>query len=389
MRVLIAHNRYQSRSPSGENRVVEAEIDLLRSAGVQVETLIESSDDIPDFSLRERVQVAAGPLYSRRGAMKLTYLVEAFRPDLLHVHNVFPLISPATISVATSRGIPVIQTVHNYRHTCVNGLHFRDGSVCVDCVGKLVPYPAVRHGCYRGSRAQSIPMALSQTMHSGTWRKVSRYLALTPFMAAMLTKAGIAKERIIVRPSWVSDPGPAPPGGSEALFVGRLDQAKGVRLLLDAWEIGGRESVERLRILGDGPLRGLVEDAAGRDSRIRFEGAVPPQRVAEAMRHARFLVFPSLWFEGYPLVIAEAFARSTPVLAVEGGSAASVVCDVVGWRSPPEASALAKTMNQISDSVATEKGAAARRHYERVNSPRAGLHTLLEAYEQAQRHKTP
>ena len=165
MRVLVAHNLYRSSAPSGENQLVRAEIELLRDGGVEVVGLIQDSDDIPD-GIRGLLEAAPGPVYSRDGVRRFTRLLEEHRPDVVHLHNVFPLISPYVVRVAARRDVPVVQTVHNYRHGCVNGLHLREGHACTDCLGTRLGLPAVQHGCYRGSRAQTVPMALGQVAPS-------------------------------------------------------------------------------------------------------------------------------------------------------------------------------------------------------------------------------
>jgi len=227
MRVLVAHNRYRSSSPSGENQLVAAEIDLLRAGGVDVVPLLTDSDDLtgPLGALRG----APGPVYSPSGVRRFRRLLEETRPDVVHLHNVYPLISPYVVRVAARAGIPVVQTVHNYRHGCVNGLHLRDGHPCTDCLGTRLGLPAIRHACYRDSRLQTVPMTIGQVLHRPTWNdEVARYLALTPFMADLLVRTGVPRERITLRPSWAPDPGEPPAPGTDVLYVGRLDEPKGV-----------------------------------------------------------------------------------------------------------------------------------------------------------------
>jgi glycosyltransferase involved in cell wall biosynthesis len=385
MRVLVAHNFYRSDAPSGENTLVRAEADLLRDGGVEVVELFTDSDRIP-AGVRGAVQAAPGPVYSRAGVRRFTSLLEEQRPDVVHLHNVFPLISPYVVRVAEREGVPVVQTVHNYRHSCVNGLHLRDGHTCTDCLGTRLGLPGVQHGCYRGSRAQSVPMTIGQVVHRRTWRDgVARYLALTPFMRDTLTASGIAQERITIRPSWVPDPGDAGAPGRDVLFVGRLDEAKGVDRLLDAWRRGGRDSGRTLVVAGDGPLAPLVEEAAGGDPTVRWRGRLDRAGVAEAMREAAYVVVPSRFFEGYPLVVAEAFGRGRAVLTVSGGSVGTIVDDSTGWVVEPTAAALARAMGTIEDDAAAERGRGARASYEAASTPERGLETLLDVYAEVTR----
>ena len=382
MRVLVAHNLYRSATPSGENQLVRAEIALLRDHGVDVVELLADSDDIAG-GVRGVLQAAPGPVYSRSGVRRLTRLLDETRPDVVHLHNVFPLISPWVARVARRRGVPVVQTVHNYRHGCVNGLHLRDGRPCTDCLGTRFGLAAVQHGCYRGSRVQTVPMTVGQVVHRGTWRDdVAGYFVLTPFMRDKLVVTGVPADRIRVRPTWVPDPGVAAGEGTDVLYVGRLDEPKGIDRLLDAWAAGGATSGRTLTVVGDGPLRSLVEQAAAGGS-VRWLGQLAPAGVAAAMEQAAYVVVPSRVFEGYPLVVAEAFGRGRPVLTIAGGSVGTVVDDRTGWVVPPTVGALAAAMASITDDEARRRGAHARTSYEAHNTPERGLASLLAGYDEA------
>jgi glycosyltransferase involved in cell wall biosynthesis len=378
LRVLVAHNLYRSATPSGENTLVRAEIELLRSGGVEVIEQLEDSDSLN--GVRGLLAAAPGPVYAPGGVRRFTRLVTEHRPEVVHIHNVYPLLSPYVVRAAVRHGVPVVQTVHNYRHGCVNGLHLREGRPCTDCLGTTLGLPAVRHGCYRGSRVQTVPMALGQIAHRGTWRsEVARYLALTPFMRDHLAATGVDPERITIRPTWVPDPGAAGTPGRDVLFVGRLDEAKGVDRLLDAWEQGGSRSGRTLVVIGDGPLRGRVEAAVATGS-VRWLGQVGTTEVAAAMADAAYVVVPSRVFEGYPLAVAEAFGRGRPVLTVSGGSVGTIVDDSTGWVVEPAARTLAAAMQRIGDDETAARGSAARAVYERDNTPEHGLASLLEVY---------
>jgi glycosyltransferase involved in cell wall biosynthesis len=381
VRVLVAHNRYRSTAPSGENRVVDAEVALLRESGVDVVEMIENSDDIAP-GVRGVLQAAPGPVYSRTGVRRFRRLLAEARPDVVHLHNVYPLISPYVVRVAGRAGVPVVQTVHNYRHGCVNALHLRDGRPCTDCLGTRLGLPAVRYGCYRGSRAQTVPMTIGQNVHAATWRDgVVRYLALTPFVRDKLVATGIDASRVTLRPTWAPDPGHEPEPGRDVLFVGRLDEAKGVDRLLDAWAAGGRASGRRLRIAGDGPLAARVATAAAEDDSLEHLGLLDQTGVHEAMRQAAYVVVASRFFEGYPLVVAEAFGTGRPVLTVSGGSVGSIVGDDGGWTVDPSTEAVAEALATIDDDDVRRHSKLARARFERDNTPSRGLESLLEVYD--------
>jgi glycosyltransferase involved in cell wall biosynthesis len=363
--------------------MVDAEIELLGTRGVEVVPFIKESDDI-SLSRGVMAEAAVGPLYSPSGVRGFRQTLEHHQPDVVHIHNVFPLISPWVVKVARTHGVPVVQTVHNYRHSCVNGLHFRDGHVCVDCISTRTNWPAVAHGCYRGSRAQSAPMALSQVVHKGLWvRGVTRYIALTDFMRSRLEIAGIPRSSISVRPTWVPDPGIQPPGTSHALFVGRLDENKGLRLLLHAWSRRSHDIFKNLHIVGSGPLEPLVRSVADADASVIHHGGRPKEYVNDLMRRCGVVVVPSIWFEGYPLVIAEAFAHGRPVITLAGGSAATTVNTQTGWVCEASWQALAETFSMISQNDLNTRGANARQHFEGHNSPEASFELLMDIYSAA------
>lgn len=191
MKVLLVHNSYRSDSPSGEQRVVDDESALLSAAGVSVVKYFRSSDEIAQFSAIRRTELPVRPIWSVEDTRRFRAVLAQCGPDVVHVHNVYPLISPGVVTVASELRVPVVQTVHNYRHVCANGSFFRDGHICTDCAGRKTAWPAVVHGCYRGSRAQSLIMATSLRLHAQTWRRVQLFLPVTQFMADYLESAGI------------------------------------------------------------------------------------------------------------------------------------------------------------------------------------------------------
>lgn len=380
MRVLIAHNRYRSAAPSGENSVVDAEMALLAAAGVEVVRCIEESDSLIGASVGAKLGAAVGPIYAPSGVRRFRDALEATRPDVVHMHNVFPLLSPYIVRAAKAAGVPVVQTVHNYRHTCVNGLHVREGHRCDDCLGRRIPWPAVKHACYRGSNLQSLPMALSQMLHEPTWQLVDAYLALTPFMRDRLVAAGLPRDRIVLRPTWVPDTGNAEIATRDFAFVGRLDEPKGVGLLLAAW-CRSHPPGRQLVIAGDGPLRHEVEVTAQHDPSIRYAGSLEPRDVSDLMGSVSAVVIPSIVYEGLPLTLVEAFARGRPVVVLEGGSPASLVAAGPGWVAAPDASGLAHVLVSITDADVAVRGRLARQTYESDFTPEAALRSLLQVYE--------
>ncbi len=325
MRILLVHNRY--REAGGEDAVFEAEAALLRSHGHDVRTLTADNRSIRPI---DAVAVAARTLWSRRAHGDVLRAVASFRPHVAHFHNTFPLLSPSVYYACSKAGVPVVQTLHNYRLLCAAATLYRRGGVCEECPAAGTPWPGFLHGCYRGSRPQTAVVAAMLAVHGAlrTWdRQVDAYIALTDFARRKFVEGGIPEAKLFVKPNFVDlARSPAHGTGEYALFVGRLSPEKGVTTLLRAW--GGLPDIP-LFVVGDGPLRREVEAAAARSGglRVRAMGHRERGEVAALMSGARFLVFPSAWYESFPLVLVEALACGLPVVAARLGAAAEIISD--------------------------------------------------------------
>jgi glycosyltransferase involved in cell wall biosynthesis len=381
MRVLTVHNFYRSSLASGENLVVAEEATQLADSGIIVQHLTRHSDSALAMRGIKAASMAIKPIYAPDAVREVRRRIGRDRPDVIHVHNVYPLISPSIIRAARRCGVPVVQTIHNYRHSCVNGLHFRAGSGCFDCMKSVMGIPAVQHGCYQASRLRTIPMVTSQLVHRSTWAGISAFFVLTPFMLNHAISAGLPGDRLHLRATSVEDPGPVPPPAPSAplLYVGRLQAAKGVDLLAEAM-LGGSVP-RRLLVAGSGPSRTALEEAISCRAPITLLGEVAPAAVSRLLRECSALVMPSLCVEGYPRVIAEAFAHGRPVVTLKGGSAESIVDDRVGWTSGREAGSLRETLRGITDGEARARGIDARLRYERDCSRKASIAQLLDVYD--------
>jgi glycosyltransferase involved in cell wall biosynthesis len=383
VRAVIVHNRYRSENPSGENRVVESDIEQLRADGVEVIPYIRDSDEIQQFSVIGKMGLAVRPLVSPADALAFRRLLRDIQPDVVHLHNPFPLISPWIVRTAKAQRVPVVQTVHNYRHVCVNGIHFRDGAMCTECVGKKVPWPAVQHGCYQGSRARSVPMAAAMMAHRGTWDLVDRFLPVGEGVADHLRAMGIDDARIEVRPNVIDDPGPPAPLGEGVLFVGRLSPEKGIKILLEAWQLSGLgERGETLTIAGDGELRPAVEAKASIDPSIRYLGLVDSDELASRYKSAHLVVVPSICSEGDPIAVVTALAHGRPVVATALGSMPGTLTGGCGWVADPIVERLSDALVKAlsSGEELARRGAAARARYLATRTPRHGG-PLYKAYE--------
>jgi len=323
VKALFLHNRYQQ--AGGEDGVVRAEIALLREQGHQVELLEESNDGIVGGS--EALKAAFRCVYSPAAGRQVRERISRARPDVVHIHNFFPRLSPAIHYACSQAHVPVVQTLHNYRLLCPKALLLRDDRVCEACVGRKVPWPAVLHACYRDSYAATAAVAAMDAVHNalGTWqRKVNIFVALTEFAKRKFSQGGLPAEKIVVKPNFVyPDPGVGSESRSYALFVGRLSEEKGIRTLLSAWK---RLLPSRpLKLVGEGPLEPLAAEASEQIPGVEWLGACNRDQVLELMGAASFLIVPSHWFEGFPLAVVEAFAKGTPVVASCLGALAELV----------------------------------------------------------------
>jgi glycosyltransferase involved in cell wall biosynthesis len=378
MKVVVAHNRYRSAQPSGENTIVDLELAQLATAGVRVLPFLRDSDDIDAMSPARKALLPVSPLYNASAQRELSALLTEHRPDVLHLHNPYPLLSPAVVRTAHRHGVPVVQTVHNYRQVCSPGLYFRDGRVCTDCRGRAIGLPGVLHRCYRGSRAQSAVMAVTLAAHRPTWRSVDRYIALTSAIADHLRDYGIADERIVVKPNSVPDPGPPEPPGEGFLFFGRLTPEKGLGLLLDAWRRHPDGALGPLRIAGDGEQRGLAEEAAAVRADVTYLGPLDRAGVLAALRATAVVVAASTWHDVLPTVGLEALASGRPVLGTALGGTPYLVGEA-GWVVPAEPGALAAALPAARDGAAA-LAPVARARYESTFHPDVVTRRLVKVY---------
>ncbi|TCP06338.1 glycosyltransferase [Caldimonas thermodepolymerans] len=380
-RVLMVHNAYQQRG--GEDAVCEAEFALLAQRGHAVRLYARHNDEI---AARSRVKLAAQTVWSRRTTEELARVIEAFRPDVIHAHNTFPLVSPSLYWAADRAGVPVVQTLHNFRLMCPQAMLLREGRVCEDCVGRL-PWRGVVRACYRGSIAQSGVLAGTVVLHRafGTYRhKVTRYVALNRFCRDKFVQAGLPAERIRIKPNFIDSPErPAWTQREGGLFVGRLSPEKGLDVLAAAVR---QLPHPRVSVVGDGELAPLARQTFGGG----YLGFRPVDEILALMRRALYLVVPSLWYENFPRTIAEAYACGLPVIASRIGALAEIVEDgVTGLLfEPGDAQDLARRLQwaEAHPEAMREMGQAARAAYEAHYTPERNYQQLMEIYADAIEH---
>ncbi len=380
MRVLLLHSRYLSGAASGENRVLDEESRLLREAGHDV-TVWSPEPEVG--GALANVRTAGSAIWSRRASRHVATLVRRERIDVVHVHNLFPTLSPAVLRAALSSGAAVVMTLHNYRLMCLPANLLRDGRPCEDCLGRL-PWPGVVHRCYRDSLLGSATLAasLGAGRGAGSFDAVTRFLAVSAFVRAKHVEAGIAPERILVKPNftWPTERRKGP--GEYLLFLGRLSEEKGVDTI--------RRAAARSRggcpllVVGDGPDAEALRREAPEN--VTFRGQVGAAEVPAILARARALLVPSRWYEAAPRSITEAYAAGVPVIASDIGALPEAVGrNETGLLAPPDdPNAWAARMEELADdgtSLRLGDGAFAR--WEERFSPERGVRDLEEAYSEA------
>ncbi len=388
MRILIAHNRYQLQG--GEDVVAANEARLLAEHGHEVKFLGMDNESI--LGVGRKFKAVRGAFYSFGSARAIKAAIDGFHPDIVHVHNFLFSLSPAVFFAAKEKKIPVVMTLHNYRLLCANAQFFRDGHVCEECALRHSFVPGVQHACYRESRAQSAIVGASMALHEvlGTWmHRVDRYIALTGFAAEKMSGYRIPPGQIRVKPNFAWDSGEGSGGGGFALCAGRLSEEKGVETLIEA-DAKGLLPMP-IHLAGDGPLLEAVKEAAGKiGSRLVPLGRLPHDQVQKLMQTATVLVLPSIWYEGFPMVLAEAYAAGLPIACSRIGGLPEIVDDgVSGFLFPPgDAAALSGTLARFVDGSAelTKMRQAARSRFDTQYSAEQNYAKLIGIYRELAPH---
>jgi len=378
MKILIAHNYYKEQG--GEDVVFESERDLLKSAGHDVHTLTVSNDTItsPLSNLMTAIRSAKNPV----GVASMARAIRQFQPDIVHIHNFFPLLSPAIYDACHIAGVPVVQTLHNYRAFCAAAVLLRKGKVCCLCMNGS-PIWGIVHRCYRNSIIGSVATAHMIAVHrkQRTWStSVDRYIALSEFERNLFVDAGFPADRIDMKPNFINDPGTPPDDSSRdgVLFVGRLSPEKGIRYLVEACASRGYP----LRIVGTGPELTFIRKSAYPG--MTLLGPLPREAVLAEMRRAAVVVLPSIWYEPFGIVIIEAFASATPVIVSRIGALSEIVEDgVTGFHVPPsDTKALADRIEHVlrNPLEARRLGRAAYQTYVTNYTPSVNLKLLETIY---------
>jgi glycosyltransferase involved in cell wall biosynthesis len=388
MNILVIHNSYQQ--AGGEDVVVAQETGLLERNGHRVSIYKRSNDELDDLTFRQRLGLISRIVSASDSKMAVRRILRELRPEIVHVHNTFAMVSPSVYKVCQEEGVPVVQTLHNYRLLCPAATFYRTGGPCEECVTHSL-LRSVRYGCYRESRVMSGAIALMLKTHRSrqTWSgQIDAYIAISSFVKEKFVQAGFPASKIFVKPNFVDpDPGEGSSSGDYALFLGRLSPEKGLLTLLQAWE--RLPSAVPLVIAGDGPMRHSLEAEVARKRlrSVHFAGQLKRSEGYDAMKKAAFLVVPSVWSEPFGVVVAEAFACGTPVLGAFTGAIQEMLDDHVSGvhfaTGDPDALAKSVTWAWGHSPELIAMGKAGRRVYEERYTAKANCDLLMNIYASA------
>lgn len=383
MRILLVHNHYKI--SAGEDTVFYAEASLLEEHGHTVDMLTLSNNDVN--SLKEKLEAAVGVVYNIKSARLVKQKILNFKPDVIHVHNFFPIISPAVFYVAQKCHVPVIMTLHNYRLICPSSYLHYNGRVHLENIHQVFPVKAIREKAYRNSFIETASVVLATGVHKvlGTWQnKVDRFIALTQNGADLFLKSSLKPRpgQLVVKPNFTADLGLGA-ANREAyfLYIGRLSPEKGIETLLKASTM----HPFRLKIIGDGSERALVEKYAASNPNIEYLGYQQSERVITELKSARALLFTSEWLETFGMTIVEAFSTGTPVIAAKIGGAQHLVQNGINGLhyTPGNAEELAEQVALLQNKPewAMQLGREARKAYLQHYTPEENYKKLIAIYE--------
>jgi glycosyltransferase involved in cell wall biosynthesis len=388
MKVMLVHNRRRSDAPSGENRVVDQESQALTAAGHDVISFGRDSDEIEHWHVTRKALLPALTVWNPGVRRDLAAALRSHKPDVVHVHNTFPLLSDTVLYACRDVGVPVVATLHNYGLSCTGGTFFRNGAPCHDCAGGSV-LPGVAHGCYRESRLATAPVALSIGVHRRAWRSlVSAYVFISAAQRELLGELRLPEDRLFVRHNLVPRRDRLQAKREPTVvYAGRLADVKGLPLLMAAWDRyrgDGATPGLRLVIAGTGPMEREIGQWAATRPEVELAGFVPGARASELMSRARAVLIPSIWEEPFGLVVVEAMAAGTAPVASKRGAFAELITDGVdGVLYPPDdPAALASVIADIEarSEIYDTYGTRARETYEHRFNPEHSLKALLEIY---------
>ena len=327
-KVLIVHNYYQI--PGGEDTVVANEKQLLEEHGHKVILYTRHNSELNEITKMQKILLPFSTVFNLRTYREVKKIIKEEQIDVVHVHNTLNLISPSVYYTAFSEKLPVVQTVHNFRFLCPGATFFRDGHLCEECLSKGL-ICAIKNSCYRGSRLQTMACVVSTWIHRilGTYGRLN-YICLTDFnKEKLLNLKQIQKNRVFIKPNFVE---PAEKivtykeRKNQFIYVGRLEEIKGIDVLLRAWSLLEKDA-PKLLLCGKGPLEKWAQTYINeqRLETVQMLGYVPNEQVRELISQSKALILPTQVYEGFPMTIAESYACGTPVIGSDLGNTGSLI----------------------------------------------------------------
>lgn len=377
-KILFVHNSYQHKG--GEDSVVDDEINLLRGNGHDVFEYRISNDKIKSMS---KLDLLKTTIWSSHSIHDIKKILDKFSPDICHIHNTFPLISPSIYWGLDKKNIPIVQTLHNFRLACPQAMFLREGKICESCLGKI-PLQGIVHGCYRDSIAQTAVLSSMLVTHRilGTWKnKVTSYIALNEFCKEKFVSAGIPSEKIKIKPNFVIKTNQEQHDREDYfLYIGRLSKEKGISTLLEAFK---NLPNKKLLVAGDGPEKSIL---MGHEN-INCIGHVGKEHIIELLLKAKAIIIPSIWYENFPKIVVEAMAYGAPIIASNIGSLATIIEDNFNGLlfDPNNAESLIKKIDFMdgNKNARLKIGENALDTYEKLYSKQKNYSMLIDIYSDA------
>jgi len=380
MKILQVHNQYTKKG--GEDGVVEAEKKLLIQKGNQVEQLFFSNEGLADLN---RIKLLYQTIYNLTSTKILKHTIQEFQPDVIHIHNIFYVASPAILYEAQKNKVPVVLTIHNFRLICSGSLLLRNGQVCELCTQKVFPFSGIKHKCFQNSALKTSQLTFTTGIHKilGTWRnKVDAYITLTDFVKKKLIQSSLQlpESKVFVKPNFTEDKGWASAESRDNffLYVGRLSHEKGIRTLLEA----SKQIDFHLEIIGDGEMRKMVQAFAQQNPNIIYHGFQGQDFILQKMKSCKALLFPSIWYEGMPLTLLEAFSTGTPVIISDIDNLNEMVSNQYNGLhfKTGNSKDLAEKIYYFQQNASSTFYENARKTYEEKYNPEKNYLRLLEIY---------
>lgn len=381
-RILMVHNFYQI--GGGEHTVYKNEVEMLRENGHEVIEYTRSNDELKN-SILKLLLLPFITIWSFKTYFEVKKIVKKYKIDIVHCHNTFPLISPSVYYAAMSENIPVVQTIHNFRFLCPCGVFYRNGKICEECVEKRSFIPSIKYRCYRNSKIQTLVVALMLSIHKklGTYKKIN-YIFLTEFNKQKFKNLiDINGKNVFIKPNFVKSSLVLKKENlKEKIFVfaSRLEENKGIKFLIEQWE--KLPENYKLHIYGSGALEKFVQEKIFNKKNIKYYGFKSHTMVFEDLKNAMAMIFPSLWYEGYPMIIAESFSIGCPVISTNIGNEADIVLESKGGVifDPKDKNGLIEAIEKIIKSNLTYRENA-KIYYEKFLSKEKNYNFQNEIYQ--------